>query len=115
MSREIAASSCIILQDMYVENSQGELKHVCGIKREYPEPKLLDFSLSTHNKPQRQRFKYSINSPFGDAAAVHSCPEHMMNVLVNWIKNYQTEDVSRYFNFIFFWSIPKTSEVRNVY
>ena len=66
MSREIAASSCIILQDMYVENSQGELKHVCGIKREYPEPKLLDFSLSTHNKPQRQRFKYSINSPFGN-------------------------------------------------
>ena len=99
MSREIAASSCIILQDMYVENSQGELKHVCGIKREYPEPKHLDFSLSTHDKPHRQRFKSSINSPFGNVAAVRSCPEDVMNVLVNWIKNYQTEAVSRYLNF----------------
>ncbi|KAI4979242.1 hypothetical protein ZWY2020_015995 [Hordeum vulgare] len=96
MSREIAASSCIILQDMYVENSQGELKHACGIKREYPEPKLLDIRLSTHDKPQRQSIKTLINSPFGNTAAVHSCPEDVMNVLVNWVKNYQTEDVSRF-------------------
>ncbi|KAE8774247.1 hypothetical protein D1007_53414 [Hordeum vulgare] len=94
MSREIAASSCIILQDIYVENSQGELKHACGIKREYHEPKLLDFRLSTHDKPQRQSIKTLINSPFGNTAAVHSFREDVMNVLVNWVKNYQTEDES---------------------
>ncbi|KAM0872854.1 hypothetical protein ACQ4PT_038449 [Festuca glaucescens] len=93
LSREIAASSCIILDDMFIENSKGELKPVGGIKREYPEPRLLDFGLG--DKPQRQRLKTACSSSFDCNAANRVRPDHISSVLIDWIKNHQTNDTLR--------------------
>lgn len=125
LSREIAASSCIILEDMYMENSNdelkhdmyiedsnGELKHVRGIKREYPEPRMLNFGLSTQDKTERQRLKSSTSTSFDLSRPLRVRTEHITSVLINWIKNCQTEDTLRYLNIHSVYSIENL-EVRD--
>jgi hypothetical protein len=50
---------------MYIENSKGEMKLVGGIKREYPEPRHLDFGLSSENKPEQLRLKTAPSTSYG--------------------------------------------------